>query len=229
MSDTSVMTEATEPSEPKTTTPGFSRGIAAAVVVILLSGIAHGYLDGRWSANVDLRAHGEKIKALPHQCGSWKLTDERDLNASSIDLLRSYGSTMRDYVNEKTGDEITVFVLFGPRGPTAIHIPEICFDSVGTKQVGDRKMETIESGGKRHTFWSVLFSRDRNPEPSIEIWYAWSIGEEWVASKYPRFWMTDTMYKVQVSGPVGNSTAWACKDFMKSFLPQLEEIKIRDS
>tara|TARA_R110002049_G_scaffold285698_2_gene466836 strand:+ start:55014 stop:55691 length:678 start_codon:yes stop_codon:yes gene_type:complete len=225
MSDTK---ESTDSDEATTPAPDFSRGIIAAIVVMLFSGIAHGYLDGRWSDNLDLRVHGDRIESLPQECGKWKMTKERDLDDSAADLLRCYGSTLRDYVDSQTGDQITASVLFGPRGPTAIHIPEICFDSIGTQQVGDRKQQTIEVNGKRHTLWSVRFSRDENPEPSIEAWYAWSDGEEWIASNYPRFWMTDTLYKVQISGPVGDKDYSPCRDFLTSFLPQLEELKVRD-
>lgn len=206
-----------------------SRGLAVAIAVTLFSGIAHGYLDGRWSANVDLKAHGDKIKMLPETCDSWTLVDESDLGESAADLLRCYGSTLRNYVDSETGNKVNVAILFGPRGPTAIHIPEICFDSVGTTQVGERKMETIDLNGKTQSLWSVKFSRDENPEPSIEVWYAWSDGSEWQASKYPRFWMTETLYKVQVSGPVGDGKSTnPCKKFLTSFLPQLEPIKQRD-
>ena len=90
-------------------------------------------------------------------------------------------------------------------------------------------MEAIDINGKNQTLWSVKFSRDENPEPSIEVWYAWSDGAEWQASKYPRFWLTENLYKVQVSGPVGDGkSANPCKKFLTCFLPQLERIKQRD-
>ena len=30
--------------------------------------------------------------------------------------------------------------MFGPRGPMAVHTPEVCFDSVGTSQTRDRRV-----------------------------------------------------------------------------------------
>ena len=209
-----------------TTLPKFTLGLAVAVSVTVLSGIAHGVLDGRWSAQADQYAHGAKLNQLDDSCGAWKLSEVNALDESAEAVLRCYGSTVHEYVNEVTGDRVSVAVLFGPRGPTAIHIPEICFDSVGTDQVGSRREESIELNGKRNTFWSVKFSRDGEPEPSIDVWYAWSDGGEWIAGNYPRFWMTETLYKVQVSGPVGDGkSASPCRDFLTAFLPNLEPMK----
>jgi hypothetical protein len=226
MEKTTVESTSTEktPSAPKV--PAIAVGLAVAVSITLLSGIAHGVLDGRWSAQADQRAHGAKLNHLAETCGAWKLSEEKSLDESAEELLRCYGSTVRDYVNSETGDRVSVAVLFGPRGPTAIHIPEICFDSVGTDQVGDRREESINLNGKENTFWSVMFSRDGESEPSINIWYAWSDGGEWIAGNYPRFWMTETLYKVQVSGPVGDGKASSpCRDFLTAFLPHLEPMK----
>ena len=206
--------------------PGIAMGVGAVVAMTLASGIAHGYLDGRWAANTDLLAHGAKIKELPEKCGPWTLVEASDLNESAAELLRSYGSTIREYVNGETGDHVNVAVLFGPRGPTAIHIPEICFDSIGTSQFGERVKVPMDIDGTRHDFWAVMFSRDESPEPTIDVWYAWSDGAEWQASNYPRFWMTDNLYKVQASGPVGDGKDnRPCRDFLTHFVPQLERLK----
>ena len=213
----------------KKTKPRFALGLAIAACFTLLSGIAHGYLDGRWASNVDHYDHGSKVDQLAKSFGSWTLASEGDLKENVADVLRCYGSTVREYVNSETGDRVNVAVLFGPRGPTAIHIPEICFNSIGTNQVGERSLESIDLDGKRHTFWSVKFARGDETLPSIDVWYAWSDGSEWVAGKYPRFWMTETLYKVQVSGPAGDSHATvACRDFLTAFAPHLEQLKQLD-
>jgi len=209
--------------------PKMAQGVAVAIAITLLAGIAHGYLDGRWSAQLDLRAQGAMVKELPDKCGSWVLVNEGDLDQGAADVLRCYGSTVCEYLNEETGDRINVAVLFGPRGPTAIHIPEICFNSIGTNQVGDRQVETINIAGTEHTLWSVQFARGDDPRPSIDAWYAWSDGGAWQASNYPRFWMTDTLYKVQVSGPVSEGASVSpCRSFLTAFLPHLEELKQRN-
>jgi hypothetical protein len=204
-------------------------GLASVIAAVVFSGIAHGYLDGRWSVDSDRLEQGAKIEQLPNRCGTWAMVEQSELDASAARVLRCFGSTVREYVNESTGDRVNVAVLFGPRGPTSVHIPEVCMDSVGTDPVGERSEESIVIGDQRHTFWSSNFSRDGSPEASDNVWYAWSDGAEWIAGKYPRFWLTETLYKIQVAGPaMPGEVASPCREFLTAFLPQLETIKQAD-
>lgn len=196
--------------------------IAATSVLIsltLFAGVVQGYLDGRWTANKDLRAVGNKLDGLPDQVGEWKLTESTELDANAAKLLRCYGSSVRIYENEKTGAMVNVALLFGPRGPIAVHTPEICYSSVGTKQIGDRQAERITGAGVNDGLWSVQFAVDPSSNPALEVWYGWSDGGSWEARNQPRFWLTENLYKVQVAGPTGNEANQPVKDFMKAFLP----------
>lgn len=201
--------------------------IAATAVLIsltLFAGVVHGYLDGRWTANRDLHAVGSKLEDLPEQLGDWRLTERSELDANAAKLLRCYGSAVRIYENEKTGAMVNVALLFGPRGPIAVHTPEICYSSVGTKQVGDRKAERITAGGVNDALWSVQFAVNPNPSPTLEVWYGWSDGGAWEARDQPRFWLTDNLYKVQIAGPVGSEADRPVKDFLKALLPQIHPL-----
>lgn len=196
--------------------------IAATAVLIsltLFAGVVHGYLDGRWTANRDLQAVGDKLEGLPEQVGDWRLTERSELDANAAKLLRCYGSSVRIYENEKTGAMVNVALLFGPRGPIAVHTPEICYSSVGTKQIGNRKAERLTAGGTSDALWSVQFAVNPDPNPTLEVWYGWSDGGAWEARDQPRFWLTENLYKVQVAGPAGNDAGRPVKDFMKAFLP----------
>ena len=128
---------------------------------------------------------------------------------------------MRVYRNQTTGAMINAALLFGPRGPIAVHTPEICYDSVGTEQTRERQVESIKTDAGTHQLWSVQFSKAPDPEPSIEVWYAWSDGGTWEAKENPRLWMTDKLYKIQIAGPVDPDKR-PCRDFMKAFLPQVD-------
>ena len=191
----------------------------------LLSAVVHGYSDGRWARPTDWMAQGQRLAQLPERCGPWVLLKTMELDENAARILRCYGSAVRAYRNEQTKDVVTVAVLFGPRGPIAVHTPEICYSSVGTAQLGERVRNSLDVAGQSQALWSVRFAEKGSDgsmgEPSFEVWYAWSDGEAWLAAEKPRFWMTPNLYKVQVAGPVGQKGTPPCEDFLKEFLPQL--------
>lgn len=207
--------------------PPANIGLRVAIAIIfgmtLLSGIVHGYLDGRWADQADLNAIGARLADLPERCGDWALTQKLDLSANAARQLQCHGFESRRYTNEKTGVQIQVFVLFGPRGPIAVHTPEICFGSLGSI-VQERQLESISTATGRDDFWSVQFSTDSNQQPSMEVWYAWTHGTRWEASENPRYLLTKNLYKIQVAGPVSNEFQQPCREFLEAFLPDLKTI-----
>lgn len=203
--------------------PNYRLPLAIILGLTLLSGIVHGVLDGRWSQSLDLIEIGGRLDGISEQFGDWELSEREQLDEGAAELLRCYGSIVRVYKNIKSGAEVNVAVLFGPRGPIAVHTPEVCYDSVGTKQVGPTRRETIVADAERHGLWSVQFRRDPNPDPSLEVWYAWSDGGNWKDSDYPRFWLTENLYKIQVAGSVGGGDRGPVADFLEAFLPEIQK------
>ncbi|QDS96371.1 hypothetical protein FF011L_51790 [Roseimaritima multifibrata] len=199
-----------------------SRRKALIVVVgaILISGIVHGYLDGRWVDQVDVQALGSELNQLPEKCGDWELVAETDLESNAADLLQCYGSTVREYVQPATGQRVNLAVLFGPRGPIAVHTPEVCYSSKGTEPAGDRVQAAI-AGSDR--FWKTQFKQRGANQNHLEVWYGWSDGGAWQAVDYPRVWMTDRLYKIQVASALNQETGESpINDFLQDFLPELK-------
>lgn len=198
---------------------------AIVVAMTLLSAVVHGYSDGRWAQPTDWIAQGRRLTQLPERCGPWVLIETMPLQEDAARVLRCYGSTVRAYQNEHTSEIVNVAVLFGPRGPIAVHTPEICYSSVGTSQLGERVTRSLDVAGQTQGLWSVRFAEQGSDgsvgEPAFEVWYAWSDGGSWSAAEQPRFWMTTNLYKVQVAGPVGQKGTPPCEDFLREFLPQL--------
>lgn len=167
---------------------------------------------------------GQTLSQLPDVCGDWEVVERQPLDTGAAELLRCFGSEHRIYRHREKDLVVNAVLLFGPRGPIAVHTPEICFDSVGTELVRDRQAETISTVGDRHQLWSVQFSQGVSRDPSLEVWYAWSDGGSWQAAKHPRFWMTDTLYKIQLAGPVATGNSQPCREFLEAFLPQVEKV-----
>lgn len=206
------------------TRPRYGIGLTVVIVGLLVSGVAHGYLDGRWAFNRDLEAFGNGLDELPERVGTWSLARRDELAANAQRILRCHGSLVREYVDDASGRRVSVAVLFGPRGPIAVHTPEICYSSVGTKVAGPTEAVTLEDVPGRASFWKTEFIQTPETEPSFEVWYGWSDGGDWVAAKNPRFWMTDQLFKIQLAGPVsGDDSGSAIRDFLNAFLPELNQ------
>lgn len=197
--------------------------VLAALLVVSLgvgSGLAHGLLDGRWVAKPDLHAIGSRLDRLPTKLGDWVLLQEDELPDGAAEMLHCYGSAYRTYQNTQTGSRISVAVLFGPRGPIAVHTPEICYSSRGVTQHHERQEVTIDANDVNHTLWKVEFVSAMSDQPEFQVYYAWSDGGPWQASKHPRFWLSDRLYKLQLSGPPDKpGTASECKNFLQQLLP----------
>lgn len=210
------------PSNPKI--PQSRRVIVASLLgLTLLSGVVHGYLDGRWTTRESRSDQGALLAELPKSFGAWNVLDEQELQEGAQQLLRCYGSVVRVYQHQETGVMVNVAVIYGPRGPIAVHTPEVCYNSVGTKQTRPRRAETFQTNDKRHQFWSVEFSRDDEPDASLAVYYGWSDGGAFVAAESPRFWLTDDLYKLQLAGPVTGSAFDPCHSFLEALLPHLEQ------
>ncbi|QEF99609.1 hypothetical protein Mal15_36750 [Stieleria maiorica] len=211
---------------PSTTAPqiGSRRQVFASLLVLtLLSGVVHGVLDGRWSVHEDKVAHGNLLNDLPESFGEWTLVEHGDIHEGALQQLRCYGSVRNVYRHGPTNTLLNVAVMYGPRGPIAVHTPEVCYSSEGTEQTRKRSKETVETDSGPNQFWSVEFARRDDPSSRFEVWYGWTSGANWTAAEHPRFWLTDDLYKIQLSGPSTYSSFSPCKSFLTDFLPHLEQ------
>lgn len=194
--------------------------LATVLALTMTSGLVHGYLDARWTTGPDIDVIAAKLPNLPEQVGPWLRVNDHELTPSAQKLLRCYGYLNREYWNPQTGARVNVAVLFGPRGPIAVHTPEICYSSAGTQPIGNRKVELIRADGQEDQLWHIQFGYGDEPNASLDVWYGWSDGGPWQAGEYPRFWLTDRLYKIQLAGsPAADGAALPCRDFLTHFLP----------
>ena len=91
-----------------------------------------------WVNKPGVDAIAAKLEELPTEFGDWQLVENQELPESAQNQLHCYGYTLQVYDNTKTGGRVTVAVLFGPRGPIAVHTPEICYSGQGILPGGER-------------------------------------------------------------------------------------------
>ncbi len=194
-----------------------------SVCLAVTSSLTFGWLDGRWVSQPDMAATGNKLQELPDQLGDWRLVETQSLDANAARMLRCYGHTVRIYTNAQSGNRLTVAVLFGPRGPIAVHTPEICYSGQGVQQQGERERVEVSSGGLTHGLWKTNFLSKVDLQPELEVYYAWSDGGPWQAADQPRYWLTDRLYKIQLAGPpTTEGQPSESLQFLELFLEQLQ-------
>jgi hypothetical protein len=199
----------------------FKIAVAIAIALSCTSALAHGWLDGRWGNQPDLVQRAAQLQQLPDTIGDWVLLEERELADNAASMLRCYGYNHTVYQNTRTGKSITMAVLFGPRGPIAVHTPEICYSGQGVQSAGGRSRVVID-GKKPQTIWKVSFLSKVDAQPELDVYYAWSDGGPWQAAEQPRFWLTEDLYKIQIAGPpavAGEPSE--CEQFLEQLFPLL--------
>jgi hypothetical protein len=141
-----------------------------------------------------------------------------------LQMLECAGYVSRRYVNQKTGQVVNLSVIVGPSGPTAVHTPEICFSSRAYDQQGPRRsVELTASEGKTDSFWSLDFTTTNVLAEGLRVYYAWSLGERWEASEYPRykFAASPLLYKLQLAAALPPQLDRAEADAGREFLNEL--------
>ncbi|MFM8570518.1 MAG: exosortase-associated EpsI family protein, partial [Pirellula sp.] len=115
-------------------------GVVSALAIILLGGVAHGVLSNRWGVAEDIQSLGKQLNSIPMEIGPWKCEEEGILDDRTIyGILEANGYISRVYVHQATGEVVNVFLVFGPKGPIAVHTPEICYSARAVTQTSERQ------------------------------------------------------------------------------------------
>ncbi len=203
----------------------FAIPLVLAVTICVASSLAYGWLDGRWVDRPNVDAVAAQLQKIPVQFGDWSLVKKQELPESTLRMLQCYGYSLQVYQNARTGGRVNVAVLFGPRGPIAVHTPEVCYSGVGLTPSGPSTREVVNIDGNENTLWRVNLRSERDSKPKLEAYYAWSEGGIWQAAEYPRFWLTGKLYKIQLAceATQPGQTPVALQ-FLDQFLPVLQPL-----
>jgi hypothetical protein len=120
-------------------------------------------------------------------------------------MLDCVGYVYRRYVNQDSGQSIQLVIVAGPPGPIAVHTPEICFSGRAYEIQNERTEIFLESPPDEwHSFWRVDFTTRNAAADRLRVYYAWSLGEMWQASRSPRFEFAGApwLYKIQIEASI---------------------------
>jgi hypothetical protein len=195
-----------------------------AVALVLIAGLVHGFWTDRWHTNKAVEAAVANLNRVPRVVGDWKAEPMKgDLSDKDIP-----GQLFLNYVNQKTGDSITVALVCGRPGPVAIHTPDVCYPASGFK-VG-RKLPYSPPGFKdAHFFTTEVAHSSAADQKHQRIFWSWFAAGRWEAPENPRLTFTrrfPVLYKLYVlremvaDVPIEQDP---CVEFLRQILPELEK------
>lgn len=169
------------------------------------------------------------LKSLPTRLGPWRVGDEGELELEG-EVLRILGCTdyiRRNYVNEQTGVQIEVLVLYGPA--TIAHRPDLCYPGSGYVQVdGPRPRATEVPGGRVASYDSLVFAKgDGAFADRQQVAFSLRYGGRWTAeANIKEFGRLPGLYKIQLARRIGDherlDAGTPSEAFLELMLPEIE-------
>ena len=196
----------------------------AALGLTLVGGALYGNYSHRWGPPADLVAAGAMVEQLPSRIGPWQSVEDLTMSKSALEMLECAGYVNRRYQHESTGQVVSVAVIVGPPGPTAVHTPEVCYNSRAYEQESERQLiEFTAADGTAHSFWSVDFNTRNVLADGLRVYYAWGLGDKWEASEAPRYQFAAKpgLYKIQLAATVPPGVANGSSDPGAEFLKEI--------
>ncbi len=203
----------------------------ATVALTIASGVMAGKLTDRWGSPGHLEAAAKRLEAFPDRVGQWRLQASEPLSKNAVNQLQCAGYVQRLYVNEDTGETLSVALIVGPYGPMTVHNPDICYPNMGYASV--KKTERYRIGGSTggdadqpgDHFWVATFKAKAEGMDPLHVYYAWSRGRDWKAPNIARIAIggSPVAYRLQVSSRFEWSPETekrnGCVDFLTQLMP----------
>jgi hypothetical protein len=201
--------------------------LAAAILLLALSGVAQGLWTGRWGLLPDLTQAASRCGDVVMTLGDWEgepaKMNERELAAAEV-----VGYASRHYINRRTGQSVTVLLICGRPGPLSVHTPDICYAGAGYGVVGSPENYRLSPGGQDAELRTARFQKPGVAPDPLRIFWAWSARGPWQAPENPRltFARSAVLYKLYVIRRMGNTDEPLgndpCIDFLGVLLPELQ-------
>ena len=202
--------------------------VAAAVLLVVAAGLAHGKVTDRWQSNEELANAAARLSQIPDSIGDWSSTDVTK-NSEELAIAEAAGYLCRHYRHARTGEEVTVLLLCGPPGPISVHPPTACYRARGYRLLSDPQLTELSSDERQDQFQLAEFQGQSTlTEDRVAIMWGWSAARQWSAPESPRFAFAGepTLYKFYVTWdrshdqrPLAETLP---RDFLSAFLPAID-------
>lgn len=206
--------------------------LLAAIAMIVLAGMAHGWRTDRWSTNPAISSAVLRLNNIPTNPGRWTSTDQT-LSDIEIDVGEIRGYIKRQYRHLDTGAVVHLLLVVGESGPISVHPPTACFAARGFHPVNTPSLWISQSHDQTDDrFMQVDFQNTAvDQSSSIRVYWAWSTGSMWQVPENPRltFASSPYLYKIYVSEEwvrtgFQDSDPGAARLLMQDLLPHINEL-----
>lgn len=184
-----------------------------------------------------LRIGSAVVKRFPTSFGAWRSIDSEPLSDRAVEMLQCREHTSRLYINDETGEKVSLFLIVGFAGPMLAHTPEICYSSADFEVVDSSAPEVVRDiDGAVDTFDRVKFQSKSVGGGRQIVYYAWrTLAGAWQVPRHPRLSLggEPMLYKLQLAAAVqeparrGGAAVErpdACRHFLDDLLPVLDPI-----
>jgi hypothetical protein len=203
--------------------------IAGAVLIVLL-GVVQGVWSDRWNQDpAAAKRFAERLENVPLNVGDWEGKDESNqADPRILDVAGAAGHKSIVYQNQKTGKQVSVYLVCGHSRKITGHTPDICYPASGFSAVGQQIKQPLDWDNSTSEFNSKVFRKDsREGIETLRVFWAWAVDRNWQAPDNPRrtFPRVQALYKMYLISPVQSHDERPdqspCVEFARVFMPQL--------
>jgi hypothetical protein len=197
--------------------------LLAALLLLIAYGVAEGLWTNRWQLSKAVEEATARLRNVPLRVGDWQ-GRQRTLDARQVARAEMGGYLLRDYVHRETGQEVSVLLVCGRAGPTALHSPEVCYGGAGYAPAAPPARQALAGG----EFWGARFRKSGPAAEALQIYWSWNVDGRWQAPDSPRlhFAGQPALYKLyvirRVVGAEGSAADGPCREFLDGLLPELQ-------
>jgi hypothetical protein len=207
-----------------------------SLVVLVLSSLLGDALTRSNANGVDrerqLQWATQAIENLPASVGPWRSVPAEGLSENVLRTLQCRAHASRSFVDEETGQRVSLVLMAGSAGPLLAHTPETCYES-GSYEIAEsaRPDSIASSSGAVDTFERVTFRAKSRSGALQRVYHAWRNSQgRWAAPRNPRLALggEPMLYKLQLATSIsdkpaeGRDSSDACRRFLEQLIPVLD-------
>jgi Protein of unknown function (DUF3485) len=210
--------------------------MAVTCLILGISGGIRYWRDWKFaSIAVKSEAAPFPLVQLPRAAGTWQAGEgsETQLNSDVARIAGSSDHVLRNYLDEKTGEQASTLVLYGPAAVVFAHTPEACYPAAGYQVVRGPVDGTITVPGVTgpvHYRWATYVRRHAGLNRYEESYYTFRHNGDWlpdVGGRWKTFRYHPGIFKVQISHPVSslteNGKGGPCEPLLAELVRQVDE------
>lgn len=200
------------------------------VIVLVACGLVgvYGLLRPGAAAGESPETVQAKLDALSLNIGTW-VGEDADATPElqrTMAIAEAKAYLSRTFTDTKTGDRISVMILYGEPGALGAHTPSVCYRGSGYRECS---REILSHFDDEATLWFGGFEGEKSASDTLSVYWGWGVKGKWFASENPRITFADhsLIYKLYVQRSTGGLRMLnedpLLRDFVSLFLRDFQQ------